>query len=196
MYYSAPVPANGNPVAAEKPNIYVPTPNPYGQAPTGFPHSSSLPPPCLPIHRYAAAPQAYAVVSTPNPGLTGYTMSPAFSSLAAYSQVAGISTSTAPASQYSAGVPFTQEPLAAPRSVPPSHYGGQPLQAGTPLIAGYSPVPSAMPTNHAFCHVPSAAARSFPVGTIAAYPPGYPTPAQGSAPIPYHGVATYSPPYQ
>lgn len=184
MYYPG-LPANGG-QGAEKPGIYVPAQSPYAQSPTAYPQAA-MPPPGL-TTRYAASPQAYAVVS--NAGLTGYSsVSPSYPSLAAYSSMPGIPTSSPAyisAGQYPAGVTYAQTALG-PRSMPPSPYGGPPLQAGAPLIAGYSTVPGAIPAQ--------ATARSYPVGTMAAYPPGYPHPAAGSAPIPYHGAAAFGPPY-
>ncbi|CAL1541084.1 unnamed protein product [Lymnaea stagnalis] len=182
MYYAG-LPANGSPniagQGADKPGIYMPAPSPYGPTPTGYPPSQpGLPPGLAP--RYAAAPQAYAVVSNTSP--TGYTtISPAYHSLP-YSSLQGIPTSThayISAAQYPG---MSYQTAMGPRSAPPSHY---PVQAGAPLIAGYSPMPGAMP---------APTARSYPVGHMAAYPPGYPLPA-GSAPIPYHGATAFGPPY-
>ncbi|KAH9515663.1 hypothetical protein Btru_011681 [Bulinus truncatus] len=162
---------SGQPV--EKTGIYVPAPSPY--APAGYPPGQ---PGLAP--RFAAAPQAYAVVSNTSP--SGYTISPAFHSMP-YTGLQGIPTSThayVSAAQYP-GISY--QTALGPRTGAPSHY---PIQAGAPLIAAsYSPMPGTMP---------GPAARAYPMGHMAAYPPGYPLPA-GSAPIPYHGAATFGPPF-
>ncbi|XP_013094678.2 atherin-like [Biomphalaria glabrata] len=180
MYYTGLSPNSGPNVSGqtvEKQGIYVPAPSPF--APSGFPPSQQVLPPGL-APRFAAAPQAYAVVS--NAGPTAYTISPAYHSIP-YTSLQGIPTSThayISAAQYPG---MTYQAALGPRTAPPSHY---PLQAGAPLIAAsYSPMPG---------QLPAPAARPFPVSHMTAYPPGYPLPA-GTAPIPYHGAATYGPPF-
>jgi len=197
MYYPG-VPANGTQV--EKQGIYVPAPSPYAQAPSAYPQGA-LPPGMSPpgiAARYAAGPQAYAVVS--QSGLTGYTHTPgvSLSYPHAYSTMPGMSTASPAyisAGQYPGGVSYAQTALG-PRSMPPSPYGAPPIQAGAPLIAaGYSAVPGAIPAAQAAQAQAAAQNRSYQIGTMAAYPPGFPVPTAGSAQVPYHGATSFVPPY-
>jgi len=183
MYYQG-LPPNGG-QGAEKPILVAPSP--YGQAQQGYPQHAAMQAQAHPglTTRYAAQPQAYAMVS--NPGLAGYSsMPPSYSypSMAAYSSIPGLATSTPgyiSASQYQASM------MAQQRSLPPSPYGAPPMQAGAPLIAGYSAVPGAMPAH--------TQQRSIPMG-VPGYPPGYPMATPGQAPLPYpHGAAAFGPPY-
>uniref|UniRef100_A0A0B7B5S9 Uncharacterized protein n=1 Tax=Arion vulgaris TaxID=1028688 RepID=A0A0B7B5S9_9EUPU len=179
MYYTG-LSSNGSQSitsqGADKPtNIYMPAAGPYGHVPAGYQQAQPGIPGLAP--RFAAAPQAYAVVSNGSP--TGYTtISPAYHSLP-YSSLQTIPTSThayISAAQYPG---MSYQTTMAPRSAPPSPYPA-PVQAGAPLFAtGYSTMTGG---------IPAPAGRSYTIGGVPGYPQGYPLPAA------YHG-ATYGPPF-
>lgn len=180
MYYAG-VPPGGNQSlnspGGETPSIYMPAPGAYGPAPTGYPPAQHGHPALA--ARYAAAPQAYAVVSNGSP--TGYTtISPAYASMQ-YSGLQCIPTSShayISAAQYPG---LAYQTTLAPRSAPTSPYPA-PVQAGAPVMAAaYSTMPGGIPVT---------AARSYTIGTVPAYAQAYPHPAA------YHGgAAAYGPPF-
>lgn len=177
MYYAG-LQANGtqsitSPGADKPASIYMPPP--YGPAPSGYPPAAQSLAGLTP--HYATAPQAYAVVS--NGSTTGYTISPAYHSLP-YSGLQCIPTSThayISAAQYPG---MSYQTALGPRSAPPSPFSA-PVQAGAPLIAaGYPPMTGGIPAPNA---------RSYTIGAVPGYPPGYTLPAS------YHGAAGYGPPF-